>query len=146
MYRDMMEKLNKENKMLKEEVEKMKQMTEKLKGQYKSLKNEISVKKNNKTKTSSTTSTSDTAVQTEFPEIKIVEEAKEKSLVDEQEILLAKTEHHNREVGANYKEIPKVPCVFVHYFEGKCHKIISEPRVLRELSPDRGGAGGSGGY
>ena len=88
----------------------MKQMTEKLKGQYKSLKNEISVKKNNKTKTSSTTSTSDTAVQTEFPEIKIVEEAKRKSLVDEPKILLAETEQNNREVGAkNYEEIPKVP-------------------------------------
>ena len=88
----------------------MKQMTEKLKGQYKSLKNEILVKKNNKTKTSSTTSTSDTAVQTEFPKIEIVEEDKKNSLVDEQEILLNETEHDNQEVGAkNNEEIPKVP-------------------------------------
>ena len=65
MYKDMLGKINQENKTLKEEIEKMKQTVDKIRSQYKTLKADITLQQNQKKENPK--QSLDAGIQTDFP-------------------------------------------------------------------------------
>ena len=64
MYKDMLGKINQENKTLKEEIEKMKQTVDKIRSQYKTLKADITLQNQKKENPKQSL---DAGIQTDFP-------------------------------------------------------------------------------
>ena len=71
MYKDMLGKINTENKTLKEEIEKMKQTVEKIRSQYKTLKADITSQNQKK---ENQKQSQDAGIQTDLPTLSFTEE------------------------------------------------------------------------